>query len=502
VPVLTVLGHADPARVGCRALVRGDLLLGRVAPEFRRPSELSGEPLADPHLSRSPVRLTASEGGVEIDCGESPMALLADGRPETHLHVDPERLKRGVVLCLAKRVTLLLHLARVRPPPSGADEGLLGVSDALLELRSEVRRVARTDVPVLVLGESGVGKELVARAIHALSLRAQAPFEPVNMAAIPAGVAASELFGHERGAFTGADRAQPGCFGRADGGSLFLDEIGDTQLDVQPLLLRALQSGEIHPVGAQRSKRVDVRLIAATDVELDRAVEQGEFRTALLHRLAGYRLRVPPLRERREDLGVLLYHFVRGELELLGLAHRLDTVTWERPWLSAAAVDVLARHDWPGNVRELRNIARQLVISCQDAEYVGERQASQALGQASAPRDAPPASPAPTAAAARSRASEPGPRYRDPSDVSEEELVVVVRRHGFSLEPAAKALRISKTSLYALVERSGRIRKASDLTRAEIDSALAAAGGRVPAAAAALGVSVHALKLRLKTLGE
>ncbi len=235
---------------------------------------------------------------------------------------------------------------------------LVGRSPALLETFKTIGRVAARDVSVLITGESGTGKELVATAIHAASARADAPFVAVNTAAIPRELLESELFGHERGAFTGAVEARMGRFREASGGTLFLDEIGDMPGELQAKLLRVLQSHEITPVGGRGSERVDVRIIAASHRDLPEAVRQGRFREDLLYRLNVVPLHMPPLRERREDIPILAEHFVaRYAEELAGGMRYLPGPTLER----------LCAYDWPGNVRELENaIKRALVLSSGD----------------------------------------------------------------------------------------------------------------------------------------
>jgi two-component system nitrogen regulation response regulator GlnG len=231
---------------------------------------------------------------------------------------------------------------------------LVGRSGALLEVFKTIGRVASSDVPVLVTGESGTGKELVARAIHQASARAEQPFVAVNAAAIPRELLESELFGHERGAFTGAVDSRPGRFREARGGTLFLDEIGDMPLELQAKLLRVLQSGEVTSVGGRRPEHVDVRIIAATHRDLDAAVRDGRFREDLLYRLRVVPIEIPPLRERPEDIAALAQHFVARYAEELGSGPRV---------LSPDALECLLAHAWPGNVRELENaIKRALVL--------------------------------------------------------------------------------------------------------------------------------------------
>ena len=233
---------------------------------------------------------------------------------------------------------------------------MIGASAALTATLTQARRVAAVrDVTVLIGGETGTGKELLARAIHYHSPRAKAPFVEINCAAIPANLIESELFGHERGAFTGAVAAKPGLFEMADGGTVFLDEIGHLPLELQPKLLRALESREIRRVGGQTTKRVDVRVIGATHVDLAGAVADGTFREDLYYRLNVVQLVLPPLRDRGDDIGLLAESFCARLAAQHGLAV---------PALTPEVRAALKAHPWAGNIRELRNaIERALVLS-------------------------------------------------------------------------------------------------------------------------------------------
>jgi two-component system nitrogen regulation response regulator GlnG len=240
--------------------------------------------------------------------------------------------------------------------PSG--DRMVGSSAALLDIFKIVGKVAVRNVPVLITGESGTGKELVAHALHSASPRADAPFVAVNAAAIPGELLESELFGHERGAFTGAISTRLGRFREASGGTLFLDEIGDMPVELQAKLLRVLQSGEVIPVGGRDSIVVDVRIVTATHRDLDEEVKEGSFREDLLYRLRVVPIHIPALRERRDDIRTLAQHFVEryaGEL------------AEGKVCLAEAALQHLEAYDWPGNVRELENaIKRALVLSTDD----------------------------------------------------------------------------------------------------------------------------------------
>jgi two-component system NtrC family response regulator len=240
-----------------------------------------------------------------------------------------------------------LHHEAAGPAPAvpSADDELIGVSAAMREVHKRIGMAAASDVPVLILGETGTGKEMVARALHRHSVRAARPFVAVNCAAIPKDLLESELFGHVRGAFTGAFGDRPGCFRSADGGVLLLDEIGDMASGVQAKILRALQEGEVVPLGANRPVKVDVRVIAATHRDLEAAVRDGSFREDLMYRLNVLPIRVPALRERLADIIPLAEHFLR-----------LAATPQAPKALSAPAAQHLLQHTWPGNVRELRNV--------------------------------------------------------------------------------------------------------------------------------------------------
>jgi DNA-binding NtrC family response regulator len=230
---------------------------------------------------------------------------------------------------------------------------LVGRSAAMLALRETIAKVARSDATVLITGESGTGKELVARALHYEGARAGKPFVPVNCGALVESLLESELFGHVRGAFTGADATKQGLFVAASSGTLFLDEIGELPLPLQPKLLRALQDGEIKPVGGIESSRVDVRVVAATNRDLRQAISEGSFREDLYYRLNVITIEVPPLRERREDVAALARHFAERAAARGG---------GQRPELTDGALDWLAQQSWPGNVRELENAVERAVV--------------------------------------------------------------------------------------------------------------------------------------------
>ena len=231
--------------------------------------------------------------------------------------------------------------------------GMIGSSRELQIVWDAVQMVARTESAVLIQGETGTGKELLAKAIHEESLRSRGPFVRVNCAAMPSGLLESELFGHERGAYTGAMNQAIGRFERADRGTLFLDEIGDLPLDLQPKLLRVLQEKEFERLGSSRTMRVDVRVVAATNQDLPRMVNERKFRADLFYRLNVFPILLPPLRHRRTDIPALAHHFVEKFADRMNrcISHIPDEV-----------MKTLFEHDWPGNIRELQNLVERAVI--------------------------------------------------------------------------------------------------------------------------------------------
>lgn len=264
-------------------------------------------------------------------------------------------------VALARRA--ITHRHRQQPAKTleqpGSVPEIVGAAPAMQKVFRAIGRLSHSNVSVLISGESGTGKELVARALHRHSPRSQGPFVALNMAAIPRDLLESELYGHEKGAFTGAQSRRIGRFEQADGGSLLLDEIGDMPAELQTRLLRVLADGEFYRVGAHASTKVDVRIIAATHQDLESRVHDGTFREDLFHRLNVIRIHVPPLRERREDIPILLHHF---------LAQAARELNVEPKMLVSEAEHKLCQLAWPGNVRQLENLCRWLTVMASGQE--------------------------------------------------------------------------------------------------------------------------------------
>ena len=492
VPGLTILSHPDPTRVGDRARfaniedgVRVEVC--RTTPEFARPGCNLRRPLDSRRVSRKPLRFTqTSDDRIETGFGPKSFPVLVDGHPlDGTRSFSTEELDHGVILVTGE-VALLLH--RMAPTrETAADElGLVGHSDTIEDFRDQIRTLAQCDDPVILLGESGTGKEIAARAIHDRSSRRGGPFVAVNMGAIPQTLAADQLFGHQKGAFSSAHEATPGFFGSANHGTLFLDEVGDAPWDVQLSLLRVLETGEIQRVGSSTARPVDVRVITATDVDLAAAAVARRFKSALIERF-GLQLRTPPLRERRDDIPRLLFHFLRGELALRGKAALLDPEDGTlAPWLPADVIARFTAHDWPLNVRELLQVSKELATHCAQRPFVA-RPGSRIADILDKPTR--PATP---------RAQE---RRRRPSHKpTADELWALLEKHGYSPLGVRRELGTTQRGIYELMDEYG-IPKAADLSIDQIRRALEASGNDVGAASLMLRVGERGLKLRMKALG-
>jgi DNA-binding NtrC family response regulator len=321
---------------------------------------------------------------------------------------------------------------------------MVGNSPVMLEVFDQIRKFAACDVPVLITGESGTGKELVARAIHHHSARAAGPFVALNCAAVPATLIASELFGYEKGAFTGAVSRKRGHVEHAHGGTLFLDEIGDMPIDLQGLLLRFLQEGEILRVGGRQPIKVDVRVVAATNVRLREAIAAGKLREDLYYRLNVLTIDLPPLRGRGGDVEVLATYFLRQ------IARELQR---EMQGFTAQAMTAMLAHRWPGNVRELiATIRRAVVLANRPLIDLCDLRLEVAPGTVAAPAKAG-AKPRRQPAAAR---PEPG------SETERETILQALQENRFNMTRTARGLGVSRATLYRMLQRN-RIELAQQL---------------------------------------
>ena len=319
---------------------------------------------------------------------------------------------------------------------AAAGPEILGRSPAVEELRAIIATVAPTEATVLINGESGTGKELVARALHMASERASRPLVTVNCAALAENLLESELFGHERGAFTGADKRREGRFVQADGGTLFLDEIGEMPLALQAKLLRALQQGEVQRVGSDKPLTVDVRVIAATNRNLQEEVAAKRFREDLYFRLNVINIEVPPLRRRPEDIPLLAAHFLQRYAE----RNRKSIKGF-----SPQALDILLRHDWPGNVRELENAVERAAILC-NGDLITPRELPQTVSQSGG------AAPLAEAPAEQGEGSLAGLKL---DDVERRAIEETLRQTGDNKSEAARRLGITRATLHNKLRKYG-----------------------------------------------
>ncbi len=311
--------------------------------------------------------------------------------------------------------------------------GIVGASPAIRQILHDIEKVGATDAPVLITGENGTGKELTAKALHRRSARAEQRFVEVNCAAIPSELIESELFGHVKGSFTGAVADREGKFEQAHRGTLFLDEVGDMSLAAQAKVLRALQGGDITPVGGARPASVDVRVIAATNKDLYDQIEKGDFREDLLHRLNMVTIRVPPLRERREDIPMLVAHFA-------DLVPGSYGVTYKR--FTEGALGALADSDWPGNVRQLKNaVARLMILSGGDSVERGDVDALVRPGDSE------------TGVPGDMMALETLSEFKDAAEKAF--IAGKLRDHDWNVSEAARRMGMPRSNLYKKIERHG-----------------------------------------------
>ncbi|CAM2068444.1 Sigma-54-dependent Fis family transcriptional regulator [Sulfidibacter corallicola] len=502
IPALTLIAHPNLQRIGDRAFLieagdNGEEELSRVAPDFFPPGGALGHSLHDPYLSRTPLSVQGdSKGNLWIRRGRNKTEVIIGTEPlEAERLVSRASLENGVPITLADRIVLWLHLAipdchadRQACPDGIHAYGMVGANARMWDLYREIGRIGDLSTPVLLRGESGTGKEMVARAIHDCS-RKQKPFLAVNLASIPPNLAASELFGAIKGSFTGADRNQLGFFRAAEGGTLFLDEIGETPPEIQVSLLRALETGEVMPLGSQRSFRFRARLIAATDADLEAMIERTSFRAPLFHRLAGYQITLPPLRQRLDDLGRLFLHFVREELAEIGQIHRLHPGDpYDEPWIPVELAVALLDCSWPGNLRQLRNVVRSLVIDSRESPQLIFSDKIRTMLKNDRDRDA------------SSEGKAPSYERKKPNQIDADHLLEALRANQWNVKATARYLNIARGSLYKLMEAHPQIRAPEEIDAEEIEATLRQVRGVTARAADHLNLSAQALRRRMRQL--
>jgi transcriptional regulator with GAF, ATPase, and Fis domain len=418
--------------------------------------------LSDSGVSGLHFEITLEDRGYRLKDLDSTNGTFVAGLRVNDIYIKPETIIQ--VGTTKMRFQPLSESVEVELASSGRFGGMIGESVKMRQLFARLEKIAPSNATVLITGETGVGKELVAEAMHDMSPRSKGPFVVLDCGSIPQNLIESELFGHERGAFTGAQSAHAGVFERADGGVVFLDEIGELPLSMQPKLLRALERKEVRRIGGSKMINVDIRVVAATNRDLGVEVNRGRFREDLYYRLAVARVHVPPLRERSEDVSALIDHF----LEITPGAEGTE--------LAPETIELMKKHDWPGNVRELRNVIERAVLL---SESPMSKTALRG-GKSSATSDTDNA----TKETTQKRNTEPPPENaveQPPLQVADDAMRVVVdtktpfkvlkqdmisefeRRyitqlldeHGHNISSAARAAGIDRMSIHKMLNRLG-----------------------------------------------
>ena len=499
--VVTIAYHPDFRRIGeeTKFVSIGDIKsptqISRITPNFSRPEVRGQHPLLDGFVSRKPISLTQRPDGVlQIYADEGGHKHSVNNQPLTSPQLFTiEEQNRGIVILIARRIVLVLRRRplTVRRNPG---LGLVGSSAEIDAVRTKILRVADTNTSVLIRGATGTGKELVAQAIHSQSPRAKQQFVAVNMAAIPTTTAVSQLFGHVKGSFSGAERDHKGYFGQAQNGTLFLDEVGETSIETQAALLRVLETKMVQSVGAEKDNPVDVRVISATDINLDEAVKKGALREPLLHRLRAFEIEIPLLRERPEDIGTLFLYFMREELEELG-----EWTEWQQRsdfsehWIDPEFVCKLIGYEFSGNIRELKNMVRRIVISSRGEKKLLTDEIAALIVASTTPRS--------SLETLNLRVNETESRSsRPPSQIDTPVLIETLAACEWKAKDAAQALGISRSSLYNLIEHTPEIPKARDLTLKQISDVRETLENDLGKMARHFRVSRRALQLRIKEL--
>jgi two-component system, NtrC family, nitrogen regulation response regulator GlnG len=488
VPALTILLHPDLDRAGhiapLMALVKTHVAhVNRDEPIFCPPGSSDGQSIDHRRMShRSVIDIVAQRGSLELRRGETGSEIEVDGRPlDEPRRITAGELRRGVIITVARRFVFCLHPVQF-PISRSPTLGLLGTSDGIENVRRAIIRAADKTMSVLLRGESGTGKELAARALHDSGRRATRPFVVVNTANLTGETAVAELFGHQKGAFTGADSHSLGHFRSAEGGTIFLDEVGYLEPKIQPKLLRVLENGGVQAKGSSLERKVDVRIIAATDANLEQAVAAGSLEKSLYQRFnSSFNIHLPPLRERREDVGVLLVHYLRAQFDDPARLQRLQNPDSDaRPWISARDVAAIARSSLSGNVRTIKALAEQLVT---DAAGDDPRAAHAVIVEFLAKRvlsiEEPAAPPAPSR---RTRIR------RAPGDVTQDQLLSALEKAGWNRTRAAGYFNVSRNTFWRWLLRYPDLRKVSDLSFEELQRDLEICGGDVDKVAGKLGV--------------
>jgi len=395
-------------------------------------------PLTDPTVSRRHAKIVRTSGSVVLHDLDSTNGTFVGQLRIREVYLAPNlRFRVGRTEMIFTQEEEVISIS---PTKEAAFEGMVGASVTMRQVFGVLRRIAPTNLTVLITGETGTGKELASRAVHAHSRRADGPFIVFDCGAAPDNLIESELFGHKRGAFTGAVGDRPGVFELADGGTIFLDEIGELPLELQPKLLRVLEQREVRRVGGSRTKAVDVRVVAATNRNLRDEVVRGTFREDLYYRLAVVEVMIPSLRERKDDLPLLVRHLLHGADHNPG-AYRA----------SEAVMGLFQSYHWPGNVRELNNCLIRALPFC-DTNTITMDTLPRTLRAQQSP------TPAPVAAPAAALQADPDLPFKDAKDqlieaFERQYLIDLLERHGGNVSRAARAAQMDRKTITRLMKK-------------------------------------------------
>ncbi|MBR7799557.1 sigma 54-interacting transcriptional regulator [Undibacterium fentianense] len=491
----TIAWHPDTARIGEQFIgttEAGLIELSRFVPGFRH---VNGDalPLGHGGISRDPLRIVRDNSdGITICPPNSRMVVEINGEEiKEPRYINPDQINAGVILTLGRAIFICIHWMRCLPKNNPV-EGFIGVGSSAIFTRDLIRLAATNDNTVLLLGETGTGKEVAAQSIHNLSKRSSQKMVSVNMAALNESLAAADLFGATKGAYTGAQNSRDGYFSEAQNSTLFLDEIGNTPLPVQPMLLRVLENGEYRPLGATRDARSTARLITATDQDL----YHTNFNHALVRRLESFIIRIPPLRARREDIGLLICH----------MAKRADFAQINLGLIPPSLISELLNFEWPGNIRQLSNVIKRALLSLQMGEFphlsnmveppritVTQSAELRRLATASSNAAVPPTT--------FSEAEQAPTERKKLKNLTEQDVIDAMNRHGWTIQYAAEDLGISRPSMYKLIEANAQIRRIEQIPAEEIRQEFYAVDMVVESCAANLKTPTEALRRHLRGLG-
>lgn len=469
---LIVLWHNDRDMIGRSVQypksIGSMMSVSRFSPIFHDPENTNASALIEPHVSRKPITIERlSSTKFQITPAKSQMTVYVNGNKIGSAVTATLNDHNGIIfITLSNHVILGICQVPITQL-AGPHNSLLGISPAINQCRKLINRFAATNLPVMLMGETGTGKELAAGDIHKNSERSNGPLVTINMAAIPQELAVTELFGSKKGAFTGSTHDRVGFFQKAEGGTLFCDEVGDTPPSVQPMLLRALEASNIQVLGVDHTTPINVRFIAATDRSVDLDKDGYRFSKPLYHRLSAAHITMPPLRERKVDIPLLVLHFI----DQSSLSNPLQHTE-----MRASQISDLLLYSWPGNVRELKNAVNAIML--------GEEPN---LIDCSIPLSS-----------MRSSVKE---QYRAPASVANDELIAALNKADWLIKPAAESLSISRTSCYELIKKCSVIRSVEDIPLKEMREVMARHPGDLAAWSIALKVPQEALKKHVRSTG-